>query len=236
MLKKIRLQAIFLLLMGFLLFCFSGSSLAWNDKTHLAIAKAAGYPSWYNAVAPDIAKIKAGFKEINNHSSKNPPHSTITHQMILDQVARYDDPSDGKGHLYGAIVASLRDYKSAKAKGKYNEYYLAYCVHYVGDLSMPLHNTLYNSFNRRYHSTMDGTVEKRGLDHLDRIRIYPIVIQSEEDLIREIARIANLSMKLGYQLEAENRLLTKDEAYVQMGHSASLFKAILIYVRAGESP
>ena len=34
-------------------------------------------------------------------------------------------------------------------------------------------------------------------------------------------------MKLGYQLETEHRPLTKEEAYIQLGHSASLFKAIL---------
>jgi len=56
-------------------------------------------------------------------------------------------------------------------------------------------------------------------------------IRSEEDLVREIARIANLSIKLGYQLEAENRMLTKEEAYIQLGHSASLLKAILDYTR-----
>lgn len=52
------------------------------------------------------------------------------------------------------------------------------------------------------------------------------MIKSEDDLVREIARIANLSMKLGYQLEAENRMLSKEEASVQLGHSASLLKAI----------
>ena len=49
--------------------------------------------------------------------------------------------------------------------------------------------------------------------------------------MKEIARIANLSMKLGYQLEKENRMLTKEEAFVQLGHSASLLKAILEYVK-----
>jgi hypothetical protein len=46
----------------------------------------------------------------------------------------------------------------------------------------------------------------------------------------EIARIANLSLKKGYQIEDEKRLLTRDEAYEQISYSASLFKAILEYV------
>ena len=57
----------------------------------------------------------------------------------------------------------------------------------------------------------------------------PIDVKFEDDLVREIARIANLSMKLGYQLEKENRMLSKEEAYVQIGHSASLLKGILDY-------
>ena len=151
--------------------------------------------------------------------------------MILDQVAKYNDPTDENGHLYGAIIASFRDYKSAKATGKYGEYHLAYCAHYVGDLSMPLHNTIYDSFNRQHHNAMDGIVNDEVLDHPERIRIYPIQIKSEDDLVREIVRIANLSMKMGYRLESENRMLSKEEAYVQLGHSASLLKAILDYAK-----
>jgi hypothetical protein len=70
------------------------------------------------------------------------------------------------------------------------------------------------------------------LKNLDKIKLYAIKIDSEEDLVKEIARIANLSMKLGYQLESEDRLLTKEEAYIQLGHSASLVKAILEYAKA----
>ncbi|MGA2025602.1 MAG: hypothetical protein ABSH17_00855 [Syntrophobacteraceae bacterium] len=213
----------------FLFLSFPNLSQAWHDETHLAIAKAAGYQKWYNAAGPDIAKVKAGDKEGHNHYTNNPPDTVVTPKMVLDQVARYNDPTDKNGHLYGAIVASLRDYKSAKAKGKYGEYHLAYCAHYVGDLSMPLHNTLYNSFNRQHHTAMDGIVNDEVMDHLERIKIYPIQIKSEDDLVKEIARIANLSMKLGYQLERESRTLTKEEAYVQLGHSASLLRAILEY-------
>ena len=56
------------------------------------------------------------------------------------------------------------------------------------------------------------------------------MINSEEDLAKEIARIANLSIALGYRIEEEDRLLTEEEAYNQISHSASLFKAILEYV------
>jgi hypothetical protein len=106
-------------------------SHAWHDEIHLAIAKAAGYYKWYNAAGPDIAKLKAGDKEGYNHYSNNPPNTVVTPEMVLAQVNRYNDPTDENGHLYGAIIASLRDYRSAKAEGKYGEYHMAYCAHYV---------------------------------------------------------------------------------------------------------
>ena len=134
-------------------------------------------------------------------------------------------------HLYGAIIASLRDYIKEKRKGKYGEYHLAFCAHYIGDLSQPLHNTLYNLFNRRNHKAIDGIVNDEILENLDRIKIYSITIDSEEALAKEIARMANLSMNLGYKIEAENRLLTREEAYTQISHSVSLFRAILDFVK-----
>lgn len=81
---------------------------------------------------------------------------------------------------------------------------------------------------------MESIINDEVLDNIERIKIYHITIESEEDLIKEIARIANLSIKKGYQIEDENRLLTKEEIYDQLSHSASLFKAILMYVEKVE--
>ena len=177
-----------------------------------------------------MAKLKAGGIESHNHYVNNPKGTVVTSEMVLGQVAKYNQ-IDEKGHLYGAIIASVRDYIRDKHKGKYGEYHLGFCAHYVGDLSQPLHNTLHNAFNRKHHQTIDGIINDEVLDNPQRIKLYPITITSEEALASEIARIANLSMKLGYQIEAEDRLLTKEEAYTQISHSASLFKAILEFVQ-----
>ena len=232
--KKLRIPIqktlIFILFLG-----FSNTASAWHDETHLAIAKAAGYAKWYNATGADIAKIKAGEIERNNHYVNKPPGTVVTPKMILDQVARYDQ-IDASGHLYGAIVASLRNYKAEEKTGKYREYQMAYCAHYIGDLSMPLHHTPYNLFNKTHHGTMDGIVNDEVLKNIEKIKIYPIRIASETDLIKEIVRIANLSLKLGYRLESENRLLSKEEAYAQLSHSVSLLKAVLDYSKAPTVP
>ena len=200
------------------------------DETHIAIAKAAGYYKWFNACGADMAKIKAGNIEGHNHYVNNPKGTLVTPEMVLAQVGRYDRV-DHEGHLYGAIIASLRDYIKEKRKGKYGEYHLAFCAHYVGDLSQPLHNTRYSLFNRRYHTSVDGIVNHQILENLDRIKIYSIIIDSEEALAKEIARMANLSMNLGYKIEAEKRLLTREEAYIQISHSTSFFRAVLEYVK-----
>jgi hypothetical protein len=207
-----------------------GNAYPWHDETHIAIAKVTGYVKWFNATGADMAKLKAGKVESLNHYLNNPRGTVVTPEVVFKQIEKYNDPTDIAGHLYGAIIASLRDYLKEKQKGKYGEYHLAFCAHYVGDFSQPLHNTLYNSYNLKYHKTTDGIINDEVLDNLDKIKIYPIKIGSEKDLANEIARIAHLSLKLGYQIQDEKRLLTKEEAYEQISHSASLFKAILEYV------
>ncbi len=204
-------------------------SMAWHDETHIAVAKAAGYVKWYNVAGADMAKIKAGAIEAHNHYASNSRGTVVTPEMVLGQVERYNQ-IERKGHLYGAIIASLRDYVKEKKKGKYGAYHIAFCAHYVGDLSQPLHNMPYSYSRMKIHHKVDGIIDHEVLDNLHKIKIYPITIHSERDLATEIARIANLAKDLGYRVEDENRLLTKEEAYAQISHSASLFKAILEYL------
>ena len=232
--KKTKYPIIALLTV-FLTISFVGNSYPWYDEIHIAIAKAAGYKKWYNAAGADMAKLKAGDVEKQNHYVNNPRETIVTPDMVFQQINEYNKTNDLKGHLYGAIIASVRDYLKARDEGKYGEYHLAFCSHYVGDLSQPLHNTVYNLYNRRNHKTIDGIINDEVLDNVDKIKIYPIKIESENDLAKEIARIANLSLKKGYQIQDEKRLLTKEEAYEQISHSASLFKAILEYVRKVDS-
>ena len=209
--------------------------LGWHDETHLAIAKAAGYYKWYNATGADITKIKAGPIEKNNHFFDNSRNIVVTPELVLEQAKRYNDPNDNEGHIYGAIIESLRKYIETKQKGKYAEYHLAFCAHYIGDLSQPFHNIPYDNFNKVHHNANDGVVEKEVLAKIRKIKanMYPIKLRPahfEKDLAQEIAKIANYSRKLGYKLKKEDRDLTKEEAYRQLGQSASLLKAVLKYV------
>jgi hypothetical protein len=231
--KSFRIQSIVFLL---ILFVFNlNTAFGWYDETHLAIAKVAGYSKWYNAVGPDIAKIKAGSTEPYNHYFDNNNNVEVTPEMVISQISKYNKSDDKEGHLYGAIIASLREYKKTLQAGKYPEYHIAFCAHYIGDLSQPLHNIPYDDFNKTHHNINDGISEAEVLKNIGRIEknMYPINLRPnffEEDLSREIARIANFSRMLGHKLKTENRDITKEEAYVQLGKSASLLRAILKYL------
>jgi hypothetical protein len=227
---RLRIRGIIFL--GLILHITAGTSPAWYDETHLAIARAAGYRHWYNAAAADLTKIKAGRVEDKNHFFNNDRNADVTAKMALAQADRYDHPEDEEGHLYGAIISSLREFRSARAAGQYAEYHMAFAVHYIGDLSQPFHNIPHDEFNKAHHAANDGVVDGEVLDQIGQIqkRMYEISLRPghfEEDLAQEIARIANLSRRLGLRLKAENRDMKKEEAYVQLGHSASLLKAVV---------
>jgi hypothetical protein len=209
------------------------SSYAWHDRTHLAVAKSAKYEYWFNAAGADITKIKAGAIEERNHYYNNYANETVTDKIVIDQAnLYYNSPSDEEGHLYGAIIASLRYYQKKNSSGKFAEYHMAFAAHYIADLSQPLHNVQYDKFNKIRHSANDGIVDEGILDKINLIEknMYEIKLSIdnfEADLAKEIANIANISRLLAFKIKAENRNMTKEEAYVQLGHSASLLKAVL---------
>ncbi|MBJ6727693.1 hypothetical protein [Geomesophilobacter sediminis] len=223
---------------------------AWHDATHMAVVRAAGLGNYaYLAVGPDLAKEKAGDLEGANHYHNTAPGVLITTEMVLAQVKDYDKPEDASGHLYGAIIASINDYLIAQAAGKYALYPLGYAAHYLGDLSMPFHNTAYNKFNRDNHAANDGVVETGGPpketteakvarlagEIEERMnRLPPLHLSSEigrfyRDLAVQIAAIANGAKSLGYAMEdavPPRPVMTEEEAYTQLAQSAQLLKAI----------
>jgi hypothetical protein len=251
---KINDRITLLLPAAFLItFIFISTAEAYIDETHMLIARAAGYKKWYNAAAADIAKYKAYSRESLNHFADNQPDTTITAAMVLNQVRLYNNTKDKNGHLYGAIMATVKEsIRKSKTGGKYFDDVFAYCVHYVGDLSMPLHNTIYNSkdpndFNSKNHLKFEIELNNRYVKNLffencspvsnseiikniSEIPMSQIVILSEQDLAEKIAEIANEGKNLGYKLKAEGRNMTRTEFLTQIGRSASLLKAIMLYM------
>ncbi|RMG03158.1 MAG: hypothetical protein D6726_06135 [Nitrospirae bacterium] len=205
---------------------------AWHDRTHIAVARASGYDRWYNSTGADMAKMKAGKRESYNHYFDNTSNKEVTPLMVIDQAGRYNSPDDPEGHLYGAIIGALRDYVNVKRRGRYAEYHLAFAIHYMTDLCQPLHNMPFDRFNRSHHDDFDGVVDKEVLNNLDKIKRHmkPVVIRPghlEVDVAREVARVANISRRLGKRLKDEGRVISKEEAYGQLGLCASLIKGVL---------
>jgi hypothetical protein len=162
----------------------------------------------------------------------NEEKDVIIPETVRSQIQKYNLGIEGeeKGHLYGAIVAAIRAYQDESGSGKYGNYNLVYAGHYIGDLSMPLHNTANDEFNAEHHGLNDGIVENEIMNNLDKVVLYPIGIKNEDDLIRNIVRIAKKAKDMGYKMRKENRDMFKEEAYDQLSDSASLFKAVLEYV------
>ncbi len=220
------------ILFSTLLFTFFSISLfSWHDQTHISVGTAAGFRMAYNLAAPDVAKVKAKDVEGLNHYCNLPEQITVTPDFVSKQIEKYNTTQDTLGHLYGAIIGSMRNYQSETKKGKYSDYNLAYLGHYIGDLSMPLHNMEYSEFNKKNHTTNDAIIENEVATNIDKIKIQPLKIETENDLINYIVQIANESKELGYKLQSEKRNLTKEEAYSRISRSASLFKAVLEYVK-----
>ena len=221
--------------MMFYLMLSSVQAYAWHDKTHLSIAEAAGFELWYSAAAPDVAKSKSEFRPIEekNHYFNNNAQKEVDEVMVLEQASRYNKTGDAEGHLYGAIIGAVRAYKEESASGKYAEYPLVFCAHYIGDLSMPLHNTEYDDFNKKRHTVNDGIIESSVRNNIGYIQrnMSEITIENESDLAREIAKVANTARRLGIKIRKENRNMTQEEAYIQVSQSSSLLKAVLNYVR-----
>jgi hypothetical protein len=218
--------------------CFS-SAMAWHDRTHIAVGVAAQFDQAYNLAAPDVAKLKLDTVEEYNHWVDNSETTTITKALIKGQIQKYNLGTEREkaGHLYGAIVAAVRAYQDESGAGKFATYHLVYAGHYIGDLSMPLHNIENNSINPLpNHYCNDHIIENEITANMDKVKLLPITIKNEDDLIQNIALIATKSKDLGYKLLKEERNMTKEEAYQQISQSASLFKAVLEYVNYSKSP
>jgi hypothetical protein len=218
--------------------CFS-SAMAWHDRTHIAVGVAAQFDQAYNLAAPDVAKLKADTVEEYNHWVNNSETTVITKALIKGQIQKYNVGTEREkaGHLYGAIVAAIRAYQDESGAGRFATYHLVYAGHYIGDLSMPLHNidnSLLDTLPNHYDN--DHMIENEVATNMDKIKLSPVIIRNEDDLIQNIGLIATKAKDLGYKLVKEKRNMTKEEAYEQISQSASLFKAVLEYVGYSKTP
>jgi len=204
---------------------------AWHDFTHTAIAISLGDYA-FTATAPDAAKIKAP-TEGANHYRNNPYDHDVTSEDVTTQAPLHDTLTghSSTGCLYGSILASTRTYQARTKEGKYAMYHLGYVAHYVGDLAMPLHNTIYDDFNKKNHKAFDAVLETICKDNPDVFKdAVAVSITTEAELITEICKLANKSIKLASLCKEEDRTITEAEATTQCTMATSLLKGICVYV------
>jgi len=119
-------------------------------------------------------------------------------------------------------------------------------AHFVGDLSQPLHNfphgnnpasngVIYGEigeWSRANHHAFDDNLDQylpldADSDKAFETMITVTQINSVDDLKKEIAKIANESIKLANKCYSEKRIVTKQEGLKQIAMSVSLLKGII---------
>jgi hypothetical protein len=206
---------------------FTSFSYSWDKLTHIMIGKFACFILSDSLGFPDDNK-KNDETTRNDHYSNLAKDSTITTLFIKHGLKLFNSDSENYhngGELYSAIIHYVRDY--IRTKNKIN---LVFAGHLIGDLSNPLHNIVYDDFNKLHHKYNDDIL-KNCKKWTSKITYKNMYIYNEADLIRHITNIAKSSQKLGYKLEKKNRDMTCREAKIQISQSISLFRAVLNYVQ-----
>ena len=216
---------------------------AWTDQTHMAIERAAGFSGYQNACAPDVSKTVMTINKIKKNdgqghffdASKAPTRADVDTQLEQIGMSRDECPD---GYILGGIVNPTRKAKAWTEMGKFDDYNYAILGHYIGDLSMPLHMSVYDDFNRKHHLNIDQTLNRSDVKWdvdgaaliAKEIKVDDSVrFNNEEELINYMLKIANESFEKAQQLRKENRELTHEEGIQRVSESATFFRAVMRY-------
>lgn len=216
---------------------------AWTDQTHMAIERAAGLSSYQNACAPDVSKAVAGINKLKKNdgqghffdASKPPTRKDVEDQLEMIGMSRDDAPD---GWILGAIINATRKSKAYTEMGKFDDYDYAILGHYCGDLSMPLHMSVYDDFNRKHHLNVDQTLNRSDVKwDVDAVPLITkemtvddsVRFENEDQIIDYMLKIANESYELAQTMRKENRELTHEEAIQRVNRSATFFRALMKY-------
>lgn len=232
---------------------FAGDACAWSCRTHAFIAAQAGMKNPEAACIPDAARNDNRSLLTPFHYHNAAPGTAVTpeyikrHAVVQREYVPKDDPGGRplsilvphpSGVLYWKLVDLYKKIGSAQYSFEYS-YARMSIAHFIGDLSQPLHN--YPHGNQR---AADGKAyAEAGLwakenhaafdNRYDALlpRLGPVAairIDSEDDLMREVARMANAAIVLADRCYRDGRrAMTDEEAASQVAQSVSLLKAVL---------
>ncbi|NVN99403.1 MAG: hypothetical protein HXX17_08770 [Geobacteraceae bacterium] len=240
------------------LFTWTGLSYGWSCPTHSFIAHQAGLSSPDTACITDAARYDNYNLLVQFHYHNAAPGTVVTPQYIdqytvskREYIPKGDPgakpleimvPADS-GVLYWKIVDLYRKLKATEFPSEYN-YALMTISHLIGDLSQPLHNFPYMnepaSDGKAYpkEGSWAGPKEVHGAFDNRFDEIMPAIgkarmansikVSSEDDLKREIAKIANASIALANRCYSENqRGMKAEEVAAQVASSIVLLKAVI---------
>jgi hypothetical protein len=193
---------------------------------------------WHNA-APDTVVDAAYIEDLKVDPEKYVKKSAPKGKTISLKVP------PASGVLYWRIV-ELYDSLQGK-KGWQYDFYLGQIAHFVADLSAPLHNFPHGDdpasdglvyeemglWNAARHGAFDAALNSfiAGLPQKEeefRRLLTPVKVTNREELKREVAKVANASIRLANRCYRENqRPMTPEEALKQAALSVSLLKAVM---------
>lgn len=220
-------------------------ALAWTDQAHMAVGAAAGFTNFHNCVGPDVSHIVAKINgleqtDFQGHFFNAPGDYEITAADVYAQLQKIGKSSEEcpEGCILGGILHSVRQCREATERGDFDEYYYAVLLHYIGDLSQPLHVSPYDDFNQSHHFACDNILTASTAQYpvLDAIQLASKLtvdeefhVNSEEELVDAIVTLARQSQELANTIRREDRVITQEEALLQVSRAATLSRALLHY-------
>jgi hypothetical protein len=231
----------------------TGNAFAWSCKTHTFIADVAGMKNPEYACIPDAARYDNYNLLGQFHYHNAAPGTKVTAEYIEKFAVEKKeyvpkDKPDSKpvsimvpnesGVLYWKIIELYKELKATKYSSTYNWDRMS-IAHFIGDLSQPLHNypsgdepasdgRVYSSvgaWSKASHASFDERFDKLAPRALD---IPEIKIDSENDLRKEVSKIANASIDLANLCYKEQgRMMKDDEVTSQVVSSIALLRAVL---------
>lgn len=221
------------------------SALAWTDQSHMAVGLAAGYREFHNCSSADVSHAVASINGLtqtdnNAHFYNAPADYEITASDVYEQLQHLGQPTSEypSGYLLGAILQAVRRCKAVTESGAFDEYYYAVLLHYVADMTQPLHIAPYDDFNRANHLLFDKVLEDKEAQY----PVFAAVMQAgrltvddtlrfstEEELVEAIVSAATETQTLANAIRAQERMITQEEAVTQLSLAATLGRAMLRY-------
>lgn len=204
----------------------------------MAMGLAAGFNCFHNCTAADVSHMIATINGLTQtdsqaHFYNYPDEYELSVDDVYAQLTDIGKSREGcpKGYLLGAILHTTRLCKEVTESGAYDAEYYAALLHYVADLSQPLHMSIYDDFNKTNHFICDNMLSDKEAEYpvfaavalADELSVDDkLLFETEEELVAAVIDLAKQSQMLVKQMHTEQRIMTREEAIQQLSDAATL--------------